>query len=146
MDEAAIPRLPTILIVEDEFFVRQMAVEWLRDAGYQIVEAGTVEEANRFLNSRDEIDLLFTDIRLGEVRDGWDIAEAFRERTPALPVIYTSGYTKPPRIVDGGLFLTKPYSTDELVGACRSSTPSARACLLKRTKRIGGYRCAGWRV
>jgi CheY-like chemotaxis protein len=123
LNEAAIPRVLTILVVEDEFLIRQTAVEWLREAGYHIVEAGTVEEANRFLNSQEAIDVLFTDIRLGGTTDGWDIAEGFRERSPALPVIYCSGYmTKPPRIVHGGLFLTKPYSTDELVGACRKLT------------------------
>jgi CheY-like chemotaxis protein len=127
LDEAAPTRLLTILIVEDEVLTRHMAVEWLRDAGYQTVEAGSAEEANCFLDNQEPIDVLFTDIRLGGVNDGWDIAEAFREKSPALPVIYTSGYmTKPPRIVDGGLFLTKPYSTDELVGACRKLTVNCR--------------------
>lgn len=114
---------PSILIVEDEALIRQLAADWLQQAGFRVFEARSGEDAIRFLSHNEPVDVLFTDIRLGGARDGWDVAEAFREKYPALAVVCCSGYMiSPPRIVDGGLFFTKPYSYEEIVGACRKLT------------------------
>jgi CheY-like chemotaxis protein len=111
---------PTVLIVENEPLLREAAVESLRSAGYRVLEAANGEVAIAFLGTGNAIDLLFTDIRLGGTQDGWDVAEAFREKHPAIPVIYCSGYmTKPPRVVDGGIFLTKPCSSHQIIAAAR---------------------------
>ena len=114
---------PSILIVEDEALIRQLAAEWLQQAGFRVFEAQSGEDAIRFLSHDEPVDVLFTDIRLGGARDGWDVAEAFREKYPALAVLYCSGYmTQPPRMVNGGVFFAKPYSYEEMVGACRELT------------------------
>jgi len=114
---------PSVLIVEDEPVIRQVTADWLQQAGFRVFEAQSGEDAIWFLGHDEKVDVLFTDLRLGGASDGWDVAEAFREKYPELAVVYCSGYlTKPPRIVDGGLFLTKPYCCEEIIGACRKLT------------------------
>jgi len=75
----------TILVVEDEFLVREMIAEKLRDAGFAVLEAPDGEAAAGMLNGAARIDLLFTDIRLpgGPRRLGDRAARAARPRNAA---------------------------------------------------------------
>jgi|RhiMetdeSRZDD1v2_1073273.scaffolds.fasta_scaffold302762_2 CheY-like chemotaxis protein len=111
-----------ILVVEDEWIVRAVIANFLRDEGYIVVEAATGEEALSLLTGHNEpIDLLFTDIQLGGRLTGWDVAETFRNSRPHSPVFYASGH--PPddrRRVLGSVFFGKPYLPDKILRACRS--------------------------
>lgn len=80
-----------VLVVEGDDLIRILAVDTLEDAGFEVIEAATAEEA---LDRCEEgtADLLFTDIMLSGTLDGWDVAERCRENNPRLPVIYTTGY------------------------------------------------------
>jgi CheY-like chemotaxis protein len=60
-------------------------VECLLEPDYRIFEASSVEDATRYLNSNETIDVLFTDIQFGGTGDGWDFAEAFRQKCAAPP-------------------------------------------------------------
>lgn len=104
-----------ILVVEDEFLLREVMVAELTDAGYQVAEAGDGHEA---LAVVDEVDLLFTDIRLPGGIDGWSIAETARATKPDLPVIYATGYSaEAPRQVPGSKFFAKPYRVQAVLAA-----------------------------
>ena len=109
---------PTVLIVEDEALVREIAAEEFHDSGYDVLEAADGQTAIRFLEGDQAIDLLFTDIRLiGDV-DGWSVAEAARELRPAIPVIYATGFSaEQMRVVEGGLFYKKPYKPSDIIAA-----------------------------
>src|SRR6185437_820559 len=97
------------LIVEDEFLLRLELADELSRAGWQIIEAGTGEEALAHLEQMDRIDFLVTDIRLPGAADGWAVAEAARKRNPGLPVIYVSANPiNDVRRVAGSVFLGKP--------------------------------------
>jgi CheY-like chemotaxis protein len=104
-----------VLVVEDEDLVRTVAVQALEEAGFEVIEAATGEEA---LARCEEwvADALFTDIRLPGNVDGWDIAERCREVNPKLPVVYTTGYSaQKPRRVPGSRLLHKPYELAQVV-------------------------------
>ena len=74
---------PIVLVVEDEPLVRMTIVDYLIDNGCTVLEAGSGEEAMSFINGPDqELDVVFTDIRLGSTLNGWDVAEIFRESLP----------------------------------------------------------------
>jgi CheY-like chemotaxis protein len=111
-----------ILVVEDEWVVRVVIANFLRDQGYMVVEAATGEEALSLLSGDNEpIALLFTDVQLGGRLTGWDIAETFRNTRPHSSVFYASGH--PPderRRVSGSLFFGKPYVLDKILRACRN--------------------------
>ena len=111
--------MATILIVEDELFVRGTAEFTIEDLGHDTLLACDVREALSHLNSSRRIDALFVDMRLSATAlAGYEIAnEAIRLR-PGLRVLYTSGSLltddMTDRFVSGGQFLQKPYSPAQL--------------------------------
>jgi CheY-like chemotaxis protein len=110
-----------ILVVEDEWLVRELVVEELREAGFEVVDAATGDEAvTRFAEHR--ADVLLTDIRLPGALDGWEIAERCREAKPALPVIYMTGYCEQARMVPGAVLLRKPFRIAQIVAAIEQLT------------------------
>jgi CheY-like chemotaxis protein len=89
---------PIVLVCEDNPLVRITIVDYLIDHGCTVMEAWRGEDAGAFINGPDQqLDVLFTDIRLGGALNGWDVAEIFRDRFPNIRVIYASGYSIEPR-------------------------------------------------
>ena len=111
-----------VLVVEDEWMVREVIVEELSESGFHVIEAATGEEAlSRCSQTRP--DVLLTDIRLPGELTGWDIAECCRKDDPDLPVIYVTGYSHvDARMVPGSVFLKKPYRAAEIVRTIRELT------------------------
>jgi CheY-like chemotaxis protein len=104
-----------VFVVDDDELVRTVAVDTLEDAGFEVIEAATAEEALDRCEERTA-DILFTDITLSGRLDGWDIAERCHEADPKLPVVYTTGYSfKESRAVTGGRVLHKPWRPEDLV-------------------------------
>ena len=97
-----------VLVVEDDPFVREMAVAGLEDAGFEVIEAASGGQALEFLHVGITLDGLLTDIRLPEA-NGRTVARAYRERFPDLPVLYVTGYAEQMQPVPGGIILSKPY-------------------------------------
>ena len=116
-----------ILVVEDDSLVRELAVEALREEGYEVIHAANGEQAMAWCK-RQIADVLVTDIRLpGEV-DGWQIAERCREQDPELRVIYATGFSPvEARPVPGSLTLQKPYLPDRIVEAVRQMGKERRS-------------------
>lgn len=113
-----------VLVVEDDFLVRMMATEALREAGFEVMEAATGEEAVNYCCQRIA-DVLFTDIRLPGAISGWDIAERCREADPQLPVIYATGFSAlHPRPVPRSTLFHKPYTPEQLVSAVTAASKS----------------------
>lgn len=112
--------MPTVLIVEDEDLVREIAQAEFLDAGYRVIEAATGEAAMAHL-AVDAVDLLFTDIRLPGAVDGWSVARRARELQPTLAVIYASGFPGDAMdIVPGARFVRKPYRPTSIVDLARA--------------------------
>jgi len=103
-----------ILVVEDDPFIRDMAVTELEDAGYQVMEAASGGQALRLLQAGIAVDALLTDVRMPEA-NGWEVARAYRGRFPDLPVLYVTGYAEQMQPVSGGMILSKPYRTSQVV-------------------------------
>ena len=114
-----------ILIVEDEQMLRELAREILQDAGYQTLEAASGREALAVWRQHDgKIDLLLTDMVMPEGVSGMELAERLITETPALKVVFMSGYTS--EDVSSELlqrtrasFIQKPYGTAELTKIVR---------------------------
>ena len=105
----------TILVAEDDPFVREMAVTGLEDAGYAVIEAADGEPALRLLQDGISVNALVTDIRMPGA-NGWVVARAYRERFPALPVLYLTGYAEQMQPVPGGVIISKPYRLSQVIG------------------------------
>jgi CheY-like chemotaxis protein len=110
----------TILVVEDDRDVREVAIAALEDAGYRVLEAASGDDAYRLLLAHPDlrIDALFTDIVMPGRLDGIDIANAARELRPGLRILYTTGFAdlvRRGREHDTrGPILRKPYRPAEL--------------------------------
>jgi len=117
----------TVLVVEDEMVLREMAREFLASCGYKILEAGSGREALQvWWQHRSEIDLLLTDMKMPEGVSGMELAEKMLAEQPALRVIFTSGYSDDifsPEILErtNAKFLPKPYSYTDLTRLVRES-------------------------
>jgi CheY-like chemotaxis protein len=109
-----------VLVVEDEWLLRDAIVDYLEEAGWRVLEAANGEDAISVLGRERAIDVLLTDIRLNGPINGWEVGEAFRQKHADKPVIYASGHSiEPPRQVPGSLFFDKPYRPSEILNACR---------------------------
>ena len=111
---------PLLLVVEDEALGRQLVVLELEDAGYDVVEAETGDEALDALSRYPDIELLFTDIRLPGSLSGWDIAEHARAMRADLPIIYATGYSGELRLVPGSELMRKPYKLAAVLECIRT--------------------------
>ncbi|HEV7409105.1 MAG TPA: HWE histidine kinase domain-containing protein [Bradyrhizobium sp.] len=83
--------LPNVLIVEDEMLLRMRAVDIVEDAGFTAIEAVNADDALAILESRSDIELLFTDIQMPGSMDGLKLAHAVHERWPLIKIILVSG-------------------------------------------------------
>jgi two-component system, cell cycle sensor histidine kinase and response regulator CckA len=130
--EAPIPEPPveivreTILLVEDEAGIRALVRKILRREHYDVLEAGSAEEALALAAATEgRIDLLITDVRL-QTASGRDVAERICETREDLKVLYISGYTDDDAVRSGAIppgskFLQKPFTLGALVGKVKES-------------------------
>jgi RNA polymerase sigma-70 factor (ECF subfamily) len=110
------PAAYTVLIVDDDPNVRQLAADELAAEGYRVSEASGGNEALRIVASAP-IDLLFTDIRMPGM-DGFELARRVKLDRPHLPVIYTTGFSnklRERRDEVAGPLLCKPWHHDQLM-------------------------------
>ena len=83
---------PRVLVVEDELLLRMLVSDYLRDAGFAVVEALNGDEAIAILEAGAAIDLVFTDVRMPGSADGLEVLSFVRRTRPSIPVVVTSGH------------------------------------------------------
>jgi CheY-like chemotaxis protein len=115
MSEAESGRL-VVLVVEDEMFLRMTAVDMIQSVGFEVLQAGTADEAISILETRDDIQIMFTDVQMPGSMDGLKLARAVRGRWPPIKIVATSGQVHVTKddLPEGGRFLPKPYTTFQL--------------------------------
>ena len=111
---APIERL--ILVVDDDAGLREIAMLLLVDKGYGVVAAADAQEALELIDAHPAIALLFTDLQMPGLLDGYGLIAYLRADGNNLPAILTSGLGSsqkglPPRTS----FLSKPYTCRNLV-------------------------------
>jgi CheY-like chemotaxis protein len=113
------------LVVEDNEGVREYAKEVLEDLGYRALTAADANQGIEVFARARRVDLLFTDVVLPGGVNGRELATRLRERNPALPVLYTTGYTRNAIVHQGRLdadveLLNKPYTQQDLARKLRA--------------------------
>jgi CheY-like chemotaxis protein len=109
----------TILVVEDQPEVLELAASFLADEGYEVVTAASGDEAVAILRERPAIDLVFTDVVMPGI-DGFGVARQAIALNPGTRILYTTGYAdelhrNDPLVARGDL-LPKPYRLAALGG------------------------------
>ncbi|MFB0488716.1 DNA-binding NtrC family response regulator [Methylobacterium sp. OAE515] len=122
MADAFTPRL-AVLIVEDDPVQLMEAAAALRDAGYEVAEASTVEAAQAHLAARPELVAMVADVDLaGEPLSGFTLAKAVAARWPEVAILIVSGVEWPSeeQMPMGARFLRKPFALEGLAQALRA--------------------------
>jgi CheY-like chemotaxis protein len=115
-------RRQVVLVVEDEPLILMLAIEMIRDAGFEPLWASNADEAIRILESPGDIRIVFTDINMPGSMDGIRLAQAVRGRWPPIKIIVMSGFSGGDLklLPEGSQFIPKPYDADQISDALRS--------------------------
>lgn len=119
----------TILVVDDEEQLAEIAVAYLQELDYRTLTAKSAKEALTILGDKQGIDLLFSDVIMPGGMDGYKLALAALDTNPSLKILLASGFTKRHEEANDGHteiytrlasgLLIKPYNQRELAGAVR---------------------------
>jgi PAS domain S-box-containing protein len=126
MPETLLEGSETVLLVEDEGAVRQLAARVLRQLGYTVLEATDGADALRVAGEHSgAIDLLLTDVVMPQL-GGTVLAERLRDLLPRLRVLFMSGYTdhtivRHSLLEPGVAFLQKPFTPELLARKVRAA-------------------------
>lgn len=126
-------RKATVLVVEDDENVRELACSFLTSLGYDILEAEDGLKAMELINANntlEKIDLLLTDIVMPGMR-GDELADRIKKMRPEIEVILTSGYTDSDIIQSGIMnehynFLPKPYTIKQMAKKVEKALENAK--------------------
>jgi CheY-like chemotaxis protein len=121
MCQAEDPR--TILVVEDEPFIRMFTVATLEDAGFWVLEAKNSAEALEMLARHDEVSILVTDVRMPGAMDGLALVARVQIDHPAIYAIVVSANATAEQASHAGAsgFVAKPYIAQAMVEAVRTA-------------------------
>jgi two-component system, OmpR family, response regulator len=150
-DQGATKQRALILLVEDDFAMRNMVANYLEDHNFRVVSAGGRQELRRQF-AGDEPDLIILDLRLGQ-ENGLDLLREIRSSSN-VPVIITTGHRRDEidRVVGLELgaddYVTKPFGLRELLARIRAvlRRREAGAVALARDSERGRCRFGGWEL
>jgi PAS domain S-box-containing protein len=105
----------TVLVVEDDREVRQVATAALKTFGFRVKEAGNADEAVAMLEENSDVSFVLSDVNMPGTITGIELGGIVKQRWPNIEIVLTSGYLKEGQ--DAGPFemLHKPYRTSELI-------------------------------
>ncbi|HUN39677.1 MAG TPA: response regulator [Acetobacteraceae bacterium] len=118
----------TVLVVEDNPQVRELATETISGLGYRVLEASTGQDALDILQRNGTVDLLFSDIVLPDGMNGFELVRKARALHTGLRALMTSGYANANRPVSERPdvpVLLKPYHRNELAERIRLALDQA---------------------
>jgi CheY-like chemotaxis protein len=110
-----------ILVVEDDVVIRASAAQFLRDAGFDVLEAADVGSAVEILWAAADVRVVFIDVTLPGDMSGLDLLEIIQRDFPLVKMLFTSGVAVGDGLTQRGLpFLRKPYFMFEVERRIRS--------------------------
>lgn len=108
-----------VLVVDDSALIRMAAVDLVQSAGYEVLEAQDADAAILILESRDDIDLVFTDVQMPGTMDGIKLSHYIHNRWPPVKLIVTSGmaFVEESILPTGSQYFAKPYTDTAITNA-----------------------------
>jgi CheY-like chemotaxis protein len=121
MGQAIPPGRPKLLVVEDDAIIRMDLASELSQAGFDVIEVASADDAIAVLVSSPDIRVMITDVEMAGSMDGIRLAWVVRERWPPVHLIVVSGRKALAEqdLPLGSLFLGKPYDIQHLITAMR---------------------------
>ena len=144
------PACPHVLAVDDDPQIRALLADYLGANEMRVTAVASSRELEDAM-ARDTVDLVVLDVRL-QGEDGMQIARRLRERS-AIPILMLTGRVEEADRVMGlelgaDDYLTKPFSTRELLARIRAllRRAQAQASVADAMARVRAYRFAGWEL
>ena len=122
----------TILVVDDEDSIRNLAALVLEGEGFRVLKARHSDEALILLDGyKDPVHLLLTDVKMDPFLNGCELAKCIRLLRPDIGVLYISGYSNNPMVQQEveearASFLAKPFSPVDLLQKVRTTLVESR--------------------
>lgn len=118
---AALPQEPaagTVIVAESDILARTVLAQYLRECGYEVIEAATGEDVLTVLRSGREVAAILLDAQISGGLAGFTLARQVRENYPETDIVLTFGVAmaaeKAGDLCDEGP-LERPYDPDEIV-------------------------------
>ena len=113
----------SILIVEDEAFIRHDLSDFFEDAGFRVFEAENADDAIDILESNAAISVVLTDIQMPGSIDGIKLAHHVRNRYPPTLLVIASGAVRPAPadLPKDAMFIPKPFDPRFVLNAIRQA-------------------------
>jgi two-component system, NtrC family, sensor kinase len=104
-------RTGTVLLVEDNAPVAEVATAYFQQLGYMVKQVASAHEALELLAHDAKVDLVFSDILMPGGMNGLELGHAIRKLYPAMPVLLTTGFSNSARdaVEQGFIMLQKPF-------------------------------------
>ena len=112
--------LPLLLLVEDEYFTREMVGNALRDGGFEVAVAHSGEEGIALLDEPRTFRGVVTDVDLGGRISGWAVARHARGVVAETSIVYMTGESAGQWMIEGvplSILVTKPFADAQIVTA-----------------------------
>ncbi|UFW79078.1 response regulator [Rhizobium sp. SU303] len=108
-----------VLVVEDSTIIRMSAVDLVLSARYEALEACDADKAIGILQSREDVDLVFTDVQMPGTMDGIKLSHYINDRWPPVRLIVASGAAilEESNLPTGSRFFSKPYDSHAIADA-----------------------------
>jgi DNA-binding NtrC family response regulator len=120
----------SVLLVDDEMAIRELAGMLLRKHGYRTLLARNAAEALQISRTEASVRVLLTDVQMGqESIDGFELAELIKAERPGVSIVVMSGSVESRMLAEtrGLPFLQKPFVSDTLMHLIRDALSSAPA-------------------
>src|SRR5215210_3212495 len=100
-----------------------IAADVLEDAGFTVLESASAEEALTLLETRPDVQVVFTDVNMPGALDGLGLAQTVHSRSPGVGILIGSGRIRPApgELQPGTRFIAKPYAPSALTDAVRAA-------------------------
>jgi len=126
------PKQQTVIVVDDDVFVRLVISEYLRNCGYRVIECANADEALVILrNGEIKVDIVFSDVEMPGSMDGFALSTWIRKNRAGLDVILAGSV---------------PRATDAAKGLCDEGpvpNPDQPAVIATQIRRLMAARAAG---
>jgi CheY-like chemotaxis protein len=111
----------TVLVADSDVMVRHAISEYLRDCGYRVIEAASIDEAMAVLSATPEITvhIVFSAVEMGGSADGFHLARWLRAHRPGTEIVLAGSKAKAAHeagdLCKDGPHLSKPYEPEQVV-------------------------------
>lgn len=126
---------PSALVAEDDVLLRLTLCDYLRDAGFYVLEAANGDEARKIMGALERVDIVISDVHMAREGEGLELAQWMGAHYPEIPMILTSGsqgVAGSPELAacHNVVFVPKPYVQSEMERLARSQirTRGAASC------------------